>query len=73
MLKQWESIKYTDKLTAQPVAYEVVPLNDLRRHISSPDCPCIPEFQEDGGFMMLIHNAFDGRELNEPMNQEQGH
>lgn len=72
MSKLWEGITYTDKLTALPLGYEVVPMNDSRRHISSPDCACLPEIHFENGMTMLVHNAFDGRELAEEGNEERG-
>ena len=41
--------------------YHVVPLNDLREHITDIDVPCwcSPTVNEDG---IIIHNSMDGRE-----------
>lgn len=37
----------------------VVPLDDLREHVLTPDCWCRP--RDDDG--VVIHNSLDGREL----------
>lgn len=62
---------------SQPEAIHVIPINDLREHSASTDCPCWccprTETQEDseqpiiyGQF--IVHNSADGRELLEEMN-----
>lgn len=38
--------------------YHVVPVNDLRDHITSSDCWCGPEYDEG----VYIHKSMDGRE-----------
>ena len=37
----------------------VVPINDLRDHVTSVDCWCSPIINDDG---IVIHNSLDGRE-----------
>ncbi|MCP4661029.1 MAG: hypothetical protein GY856_36975 [bacterium] len=42
----------------------VVPTDDLREHITNGDpCPCLPRGPECG--LLLVHNAYDGREVGE--------
>lgn len=42
---------------------EVSPENDIREHVPTGDCECIPTtgFNESG-IPLIIHNAFDGRD-----------
>lgn len=68
----WRRDNYTDKLTGDLVAVEVVPLDDLRQHVSDENCECLPEFKASNGAPMLVHNAFDGREFSEPDNMVKG-
>ena len=45
----------------------VVPVNDLRDHVTSVDCWCCP-IDDDG---IIVHNSLDGREKyenGEPLN-----
>lgn len=42
----------------------VLPVNDVRPHTCSMQCNCSPYFLD--GFMMIVHNAYDGREKAEP-------
>lgn len=43
--------------------YHVVPMNDIREHISNGDpCPCLPRVSTGGA---AIHNSYDGREVGE--------
>lgn len=59
---RWKCEEFRDKLTNKLVAVEVSPEFDLQDHISSEDCPCIPELKWQGDISMLVHNAFDGRD-----------
>lgn len=47
--------------------YHVYPVDDLRPHETEGDpCRCHPVYQYIGsGQVMVIHNAFDGRDLKE--------
>jgi len=40
----------------------VVPENDLNPHVLSSGCACKPRFVSEGGAIITVHNAFDGRE-----------
>jgi hypothetical protein len=49
-------------------AMHVVPNNDLREHPTDTPtaCPCAPVFDfVDGGGVIVVHNAWDKRELRE--------
>lgn len=61
--KHWQRDEYRDRLSGQIVAIEITPLNDVKPHISSSDCQCLPECGYQGNAQMLCHSAFDGREL----------
>lgn len=70
--KGWRRDVWKDHLTLEVTQVEVTPEQDLRAHISSEDCECIPELTNDReGVPMLIHNSFDGREVLEA--NEHGH
>lgn len=45
----------------------VVPLNDLREHVDSRWCPCHPSLAAavEGPGIVVVHNAWDCRELTE--------
>ena len=43
----------------------IVPLNDLKEHEESSTCECCPSVEFENGEMIVVHNSFDGRELNE--------
>lgn len=38
----------------------VLPINDIRPHIESQYCLCKPIIEEEG--LLIIHNAYDGRD-----------
>jgi hypothetical protein len=40
----------------------VTPLNDLKPHIGSYVCHCLPEIKYEDGNMIIAHNSYDGRE-----------
>ena len=42
----------------------VYPLNDLHEHITEGvECPCNPAVEVIGADLLIIHNAFDNREI----------
>ena len=45
----------------------VYPLNDLQEHITEGaegvECPCSPSVEVIGASLLIIHNAFDHREV----------
>ncbi len=44
----------------------VFPVNDLREHVLvGPDCPCKPKIVVEGAHLIVVHNAFDRREIAE--------
>lgn len=54
------------------IVIHVYPINDLKQHVTkcykasgSPPaclCNCMPEHEEVGDSIIVIHNSFDGRE-----------
>lgn len=70
--KPWRMSQYTDPLTQSLIGLELTPLNDLRPHLSSHHCDCIPEIETRNGVRYLTHIAFDGRPFDEA-NPERGH
>ena len=44
-------------------------MNDVEEHEESTTCWCCPEIQTDLPEIIVIHNAFDGRTLNEKNNE----
>jgi hypothetical protein len=48
----------------------IIPINDIKEHDEeSTICECNPEVIFENGEMIIIHNAFDGRELEEQINK----
>jgi len=44
--------------------WHILPTNDLKEHEESSTCECYPTIEiKDNGDMLVIHNAFDGREI----------
>lgn len=70
--KSWRRDEYIDRHSNTVKAVEIIPINDLRQHISDEKCECLPELSTGTSALMLIHNAFDGREFDEPNNTERG-
>ena len=54
------------------MAINIVPINDIEEHIEDTTCWCVPEIIEESGTIIIKHNAFDGRTLNEKDNDETG-
>jgi len=49
--------------------YHVYPVNDLKEHnLEGTDCPCEPTIEISGAALIIIHNAFDFRDLAEELN-----
>jgi len=49
----------------------ICPVNDLREHNTNSEyCICAPSVIEFNGSVMVIHNAFDGREFFERDHRE---
>ncbi len=50
--------------------WHVTPIDDLEPHEESTTCKCEPRVEIGcNGDMIIIHNAFDGRELFEELNK----
>lgn len=48
----------------------ILPVNDLKEHIEESTCECGPRVQVlENGEILIIHNAFDGREAVELANE----
>lgn len=48
----------------------VYPLDDLKEHdTSGTDCHCNPRIEVIGGSLLIIHNAYDHREIIEEANE----
>lgn len=42
----------------------VIPVNDLKPHVESPDCACGPRVEcFENGNRVIVHNSYDGREI----------
>ena len=47
----------------------IIPTNDIKEHKDyDTTCECNPKVIFENGEMIIIHNAFDGRELEEQIN-----
>ena len=49
----------------------IIPINDLKQHKELTTCECCPSVQFENGEMIIVHNSYDGRELNEQKNGRQ--
>ena len=50
--------------------WHILPINDLKEHTESSYCECDPTVDvQDSGNVLVIHNAFDGREAVEQANE----
>ena len=48
----------------------VYPVNNLKEHIlESTDCPCNPTVKVEGASLIIVHNAWDKREIIEQANE----
>lgn len=43
--------------------HHILPVNDIKEHEEESTCHCCPSLIEESGEMILVHNAFDQREL----------
>jgi hypothetical protein len=46
---------------------DIVPTNDEKEHIPGSGCPCQPKVMVKGANLIIIHNAYDFREVKEGM------
>jgi len=50
--------------------WHVIPINDVNPHTELSTCECTPRVEEvPNGDLMVIHNAWDGREAIEIFNE----
>lgn len=47
----------------------VLPVNDLKEHTEDSTCDCKPTIEEVNGQIIVVHNAYDGRECVEMANE----
>lgn len=46
----------------------ILPLNDIKLHVENTICECKPNIEIlNDGYIMVIHNAFDKREIIEEL------
>lgn len=50
----------------------VLPENDLKDHTQSDSCECGPKIRYVDGGKLVVHNAYDGREVIEHWEEEKG-
>ena len=50
--------------------YNILPVGDLKEHSEDSTCECHPRVIYENGEMIIIHNAFDHRELKEQLLDE---
>lgn len=71
--RHWRVDGWRDVATMQLAGVEIVPVDDIASHAGSENCACIPVLRHEQGCVpVLIHSAFDGRELDEPNRKERG-
>lgn len=51
------------------MAIHIYPLDDLKEHVLESICDCLPTVSVENGELIVCHNAFDGRELIEEVNE----
>ncbi len=42
---------------------EITPINDEKEHTSGTTCDCCPRLIMESGEMIVVHNAYDNREI----------
>lgn len=52
------------------MAIHIIPINDLKEHEETTTCECCPNVEFENGEMIIIHNSFDNREINEQENED---
>jgi hypothetical protein len=50
--------------------YNILPVGDLKEHTEDTTCECRPRVIYEDGEMIVIHNAYDHRELKEQLLEE---
>lgn len=45
----------------------IEPINDLKEH-TGRYCDCKPRYETDGRSLIVVHNSYDGREVQEALN-----
>jgi len=49
--------------------WHILPINDLKEHEDLSTCECEPKVEiQENGDLLIVHNAFDGREAIEIFN-----
>ena len=51
------------------MSYHILPNNDLEEHEETTTCKCEPRIEIINGEMLIIHNAFDQREIIEQVEE----
>lgn len=49
------------------MSFNILPINDIKEHSEDSTCECKPKIIYENGEMIIIHNAYDGREFKEQM------
>ena len=45
------------------MVWHILPVDDTKEHIEESTCECLPQVEIlENGDMLIIHNAYDGRE-----------
>ena len=45
----------------------VLPVDDVKPHTETTSCPCNPRVEVIGANLLVVHNAFDHREIMEEL------
>lgn len=48
-------------------SWHVIPLDDSEEHEDNESCRCLPNIVETKSAILIIHNAFDGRDMLEEL------
>lgn len=49
--------------------YHILPTNDIKEHTEETTCECEPRIEIVNGDMLIIHNAYDNREIIEKVEE----
>lgn len=51
------------------MAIHIIPVNDLKEHEELSTCNCQPTLIMENEEMIFVHNSYDGRELDEEIEE----
>jgi len=64
-----KSRKWLNKLDIQTGDRNVIPIDDIDLHIEDHSCSCNPKIEIIGSKLLIVHNAWDNREIFEEIEE----